>query len=255
VLDAFADGALSAEESARVVMHLADCPGDAAYVDAVMETSELLAAAYAAPLYEPLPERLRATIFSAARPPAKSGGWRPRALTWRRVFGAAVAASVGLAVGLAALPIWRSANSPASVETASVDPFLTAALTMRPSGAVATLPGLAREAPASAASDVRLTLIGTFFDRDGRPCREYETLDAPGGLRTQGVACYADATGWTTEVVVTNRIAAPQDHGDGYVPAEGGVSAALDDALDRLGVGMPIGPDKEAELIARSWRR
>ena len=72
-LDAFVDGALSPEEAARVVLHLADCPGDQAYVDAVMETNALLAAAFSEPLHQALPERLRATIFPDRRRPPRPG--------------------------------------------------------------------------------------------------------------------------------------------------------------------------------------
>ncbi|PJN94791.1 hypothetical protein CNY89_12380 [Amaricoccus sp. HAR-UPW-R2A-40] len=62
-LAAFVDGALSPEDSAGVVMHLADHPLDAAHVDALMELNALLGEAYAAPLHEPAPEPIVAAIL------------------------------------------------------------------------------------------------------------------------------------------------------------------------------------------------
>ena len=58
-LAAFGDGELSPEEAAAVVMHLADHPDDQAWVDDLIAANETLAAAFAAPLHEPVPEAIR----------------------------------------------------------------------------------------------------------------------------------------------------------------------------------------------------
>ncbi len=245
LLDAFADGALSPEESARVVMHLADCPGDSTYVDAVVETNELLAAAYAAPLYEPLPERFRAAIFPDAGHGAApvGSGWRARARGAPLLLGGALAASLALAIGLTALPAWRDATV-GLTSTAGAASILNDALESHPSGPVM-----------DEHDTIEITLIGTFFDRDGRPCREYESLDNASDVLIQGVACHAGAEGWTTEVAVANRIAGDAARAESYVPADGAVSAAFDGALDRLGAGMALSASEERLLIAGNWKR
>jgi hypothetical protein len=255
-LEAFADGALSPEEAARIVLHLADCPGDAAYVDALMEVNALVAAAYAEPLHQAVPERIRAAIFperpvaapAAARrgrPADPRGGWRALAARpWARLAGwAALAASAALAVGLAIGPVGDGRQ----VQIASadaVDEALREALETRPSGPVGGAPAAAR-----------LTLIATFLDGDGRPCREYEILDAAEDALTQGIACRTPDQGWATEVAVASRLAPDVDRGEAFVPAEGAQAGALDGALDRLGAGMLMTPDEERELIEAGWRR
>jgi hypothetical protein len=63
LLAAFVDGALSPEDAAAVIMHLADHPQDQAYVDDLIAANEALAAAFADPLHEPVPEAIRAAIM------------------------------------------------------------------------------------------------------------------------------------------------------------------------------------------------
>lgn len=62
-LAAFADGGLSPEEAAAVVMHLADHPEDQAFVDDLMASNALLVRAFSGPSQEPVPERFRAIIL------------------------------------------------------------------------------------------------------------------------------------------------------------------------------------------------
>jgi anti-sigma factor RsiW len=254
-LEAFVDGALTPEESARVVLHLADCPEDAAYVDALMEANALVAAAYAEPLHQPVPERLRATIFPAgpaaapaSAPPRaagdpRGGGWRALRLPPRRAAWGALAASFALVLGVAAV----SQRETGRVQLAggpAADAALAAALETRPSGAV---PG----GPASA----RITLIATFLAADSRPCREYEILDAAAGALAQGIACRTPGEGWATEIAVASRLDPAADRGGAFVPAEGAGAGggALDGALDRLGAGMLLSPDEERALIESGW--
>jgi hypothetical protein len=238
-LDAFVDGALSPEDSARLVLHLADCPGDAAYVDAVMETNALLAAAFAEPLHQPVPERINALIYPAD-PSARGSGWRFRPGLARKAGGGALAASAALAAGVLLAPIRDAPTGP----SAASDPAreaLAQALESGASGAVAGGPG----AP-------EVTLIATFLDASGRPCREYEILDPAENALLEGLACREPA-GWTTEIEVASRLTAPAPSADGFVPAQGAEAGALDAALDRLGAGMTLPPSEERALIERSW--
>lgn len=258
-LAAFVDGALSPEESARVVMHLADHPRDAAHVDALMELNVLLGEAYSGPLHEPAPERILAAIQGKGARGASTGaaarvgrsdprpGWRgawrrldhPRRLAAAGVAAAALAAVVAMTLdpGRLGAPVQILGAPP------SADADLRAALEAAPSGPVGT------EAPQ------RITLIGTFLDQTGRPCREYELLDPEAQALTQGVACRSDDGEWSTEVAVANRLD-PRVDRDAFVPASGatGDPGTLDRELDRLGAGMTLSPDEERALI-ESWDR
>lgn len=251
-LEAFVDGALSPEESARLVLHLADCPEDATYVDALMELNALLGSAYDAPLHQAIPERIRAAILpapaaAAASParPASRGGWRAaarpgarRAAAW-----AAMAAAAALVVGVA-VDLRGGPADPVQIAGApEADGALRVALEDAPSGEIATGRG-----------DERITLIATYLDDAGRPCREYEILHDAERAVTRGLACRNPGDDWDTEVAVASRLpAGAAAGGDGFVPAEGAASTTLDAALDRLGVGMTLTPDEERALIASNW--
>ena len=256
-LAAFVDGALSPEDSARVVLHLADHPGDSAHVDALMELNALLGQAFAAPLTQPAPERIVATILgTAGGAPARTNaprrglgripGWRPVAgrAGGRRGFAAAAvaAAAVALVVGLAfgPGPMRRPVQILAAPSSADAD--LRAALETAPSGAVAT------------AGPYQITLLGTFLDKTGRPCREYNLLDPIANTMTQGVACRSGVGEWSTAVAVASRLAGGVDR-DAFVPASGepGDPEALDRALDMLGAGMAMTPAEEQALLD-GWR-
>jgi anti-sigma factor RsiW len=107
-LAAYVDGELSPEKAAAVAMLLADDPEAQARLDALFETGRLLAAAYAAPMAEPVPERLLALVEGRperAAPPA-AGGARviafPRRARLPAAIGLALAASVALFIGVQA---------------------------------------------------------------------------------------------------------------------------------------------------------
>ena len=102
-LAAFADGELSPEEAAAVVMHLADHPEDQAWVDEVMAANVALARAFSAPMAEPVPDRFRALILPEAEPAATVVAFRPRRAMPQVWAGAAVALAAALAV-MAFLP-------------------------------------------------------------------------------------------------------------------------------------------------------
>jgi len=246
-LASFVDGALSPEESAKVVLHLADCAADRRFVDALMETNALLAAAYARPLHEPAPERLRAAIFPPQRPaastPPAGAGWR-RIVAGRATRRGAVLAAVACWAAVTVVAIWPDRGPVAPVGTVA-DATLDAALETRASGEVVTADG-----------GVEIQVIATFLDRDGRPCRAFEVLDLGAEALTEGLACRAAPEGWATEVVLANRISPPPGaagQGDVFVPASGAADHALDDALDRLGAGMSLTPAEERTLIAAGW--
>jgi len=247
-LAAFVDGALSPEEAATVVLHLADCPRDRAHVDALMEIGVLLAAAYAEPLHAAVPERLRATIFPEAAPKvavvpplaasrssgAARGGsrrWPARRSGWAL---AALAASALIAVGLV------QSRGPAPETHAG------------PVVAGSALHAALERAPSGTAGD-GLTLIGTFRDGTGRPCREFEAADRAGGVVTRGIACRSGAGGWTTIAAFSGTDPAEPSPAEGFIPAGGAGAGNLDAVLDRIGAGMTLAPDAEAVLLRDGW--
>jgi hypothetical protein len=240
-LAAFADGELSPEDAAAVVLHLADCPQDRAHVDALMETGALLAEAYAEPLHQAVPERLRATIFPLAtlaaparavgRGPGAPAGWRATRTGWGV---AALAASALLAVGL----VQRSGPG----EETGAGPI----------AAGSTLHAALERAPSGAAG-AGLTLIGTFRDATGRPCREFEAGAAPAGVVTRGIACRESGGNWTTIAAFSEAAPAEADVRQAFVPAGGAEGGDLDTVLDRIGAGMTLTPAEEAALLQAGW--
>ncbi len=244
-LQAFVDGELSPEEAARVVLHLADSPRDQAYVDALMETDALLAAAYADPMHQALPEKLRATIFpepgpqQAAPAGARRPGWRGVAASRVRVLAAIAACAVAAAgVGAALLPRGPDGGGDRAIkgQLASV------------------LDGQASYAAVSDADGNEFMVKATYVDREGRPCREYEILRAGAGKMVEGIACRTSDAAWANEIVVASRLDGAAAADGGYVPASGPGDEALDAVLQRLGIGQDaLGAAEEAARIEGGW--
>lgn len=244
-LAAFVDGELSPEDAAAVVLHLADCPGDRAHVDALMEVGALFAAAYAEPMHQAVPERLRAVIYPVAPQSAplraaprraaasRAAAQRPR----RRLAGwglAALAASALLAVSLVQRPDTGGAPAAGPVAAGST---LHAALEATPSG-----PGASG-----------LMLIATFRDAAGRPCREFEARTPRTGVVTHGIACREGTSGWKTIAAFSEEAPEAGASRQAFVPAGGAADNDLDAVLDRIGAGMSLSPAEEAALIRDGW--
>lgn len=240
-LAAFADGELSPEEAAAVVMHLADHPGDQAFVDDLMASNALLARAFAGPAEEPVPERFRALVLPDEKP-ERSAGIVPFRGRLRRVLpalaglgGAVAAALVGVAVlmpsGNGAL---RLAAGPVPAGSALHD-----ILASRPSGV--SVPFGSGE----------LTILSSMPAHDGY-CREIELMDRQKTTVSLALACKAGAD-WAVDVALTETLA-PAAGGEGFAPAAGDDGAALERWLAARGAGAALGPEEEAEAIAKDWR-
>lgn len=230
-LAAFADGELSPEEAAEVVMHLADHPEDQAYVDDLMAANAALAAAFAAPLDEPVPPRL---LAAAGAPVAQVVPLRRPMV--RFVPGAlALAASVAAAAVLF-WPATQDGLRPGAVAQGSA---LAQALDGLASGVPATLDG--RD----------LMILASLPVAEGY-CREVEVIDRAAALLEMALAC-RDAGGWRVEAVLSEPL--PEAASGGFVPAGGADTAGLTPFLDRLGAGMALTPDEEAAAIAAGWTK
>ncbi len=268
-LAAFVDGALEPEDAAEVVLRLEASPADRAYVDRLMELGSLLGEAYAAPLYEPVPERFLRTVFGeaaaepaseaaaiaargAAQPPRRAGrtgdtrgGARPASPRARGLHVAAFGALAASAAFIFAYGALRDDDVGALALTGAAEAALAAALETRPSGAVAGPDGAS------------ITLIATFLDAEGRPCREFELRDPAAASLTRGLACREDGD-WRSEIALSTRIASAPDAAGGsddFVPAEGPAAGAISAALDRIGAGLSLTPAEEQALVASGWSR
>ncbi len=243
-LAAFVDGELAPEEAARVVMHLADCPEDQACVDAAMRANELLGKAYAAPLEEPVPDRFRNLILAESAIPAATGGGTVVPLLRRAALPlvtAALAAAASVMVMLSLGPR-ETADAPLVAGRVAQDGAIHAALDALDSGATLEL------------SDGRqLAMVASFQDSRGGYCREIQMTAAPNEGFDHAVACRSDE-GWNVEIVV-HQTAEADVGDDGYRPAGGTGSRAIEQLLDDIGAGMVLTAEEEAAARAAGWQQ
>lgn len=234
-LAAFADGELSPEEAAEVVLHLADHPRDQAYVDNVMAANEALSQAFDAPLDDPASQAIENTILGAKQT-AEIVPFPKRPSVW---VGAALAAALALAVFTG-----PSFFTPAQPPRLAVGPIsggssLSEALNSLPSGV-----------PTAQGADQELLILATLPIAEGF-CREFEVIDHADARIDLGIACMTADT-WVVEVTLSEPLASSGTE-DGFVTASGAEMQGLLPFLDRLGAGAALAPDDEAALIARGW--
>jgi hypothetical protein len=243
-LAAFADGELSPEEAAAVVMHLADHPEDQAFVDDLMAANAALAEAYAGVLAEPVPPALRALVLGEApAPTATVVPFRARVmarpaatLAAGLAAGAALAAGLMLAVFLPAADPLRMAPGPLASGS-----DLSRALTDLPAGAVRQF-----------GEGAEVTVLATL-PVPGGYCREIEVMRPATDRLEAGLAC-TTGTGWQVEAVITEALTAAAGD-DGFGTASGAEAQGFAPFLDRIGAGALLSPDEEAAAMAKGWTR
>ncbi|MEL6576279.1 MAG: hypothetical protein AAFQ81_10350 [Pseudomonadota bacterium] len=231
------DGSLAGDPREREIRDLvANDPDAMAYAEQIERSNRMIRAAFEAPMREPLPAGIRAAIFGQ---PGKVAVLR-RPSAW---IPTAIAASLALAIGVGAGIAWLAPSSDGQIavlgDVAPNSP-LFAALETLPSGSLS-------------AAGVQPML--SFYDQDGRACREFEVIgELPEELEF-GIACREPTGVWHVEVVVAAPIADATPVGDGFVPASGGpAEATLEMMLDALGAGPALGPEEEAALIDNGWK-
>lgn len=246
-LAAFVDGALSPEEAAAVVMHLADHPDDQAYVDDLVAANELLAAAYAAPLHEPVPEAIRAAIMGApaalteAAPAPAVLPFRPRqrAAAW---IGGALALAAALAAVAVLMP---AAPGPSAVQSLALGPVAAGSAFER---ALAASPALT---PVMLPGGRELMVLATLRTADGRYCREIEIIDAEAGTLDIGLACTTGTGGWAVGIALQETL--PGAEGAGFATASGTSAGVMGAFLDRIDAGQVLEPAAEGRAIESGW--
>jgi hypothetical protein len=241
-LAAFADGELTPEEAAAMVIHLADHPEDQAFIDDLMAANTALARAFAAPMAEPVPDRLGRLVLPGD---ASAGATVIAFPALRRLGWAVVGAGLGVAATLAALALLPGGNiAPApglaAGPVAAGSALETALATARTGEAAPAGPG------------AEIVLVGSF-PGEGGICREFEVRHAERPLLQLGLACL-EGTDWVVDVLIAETLAPAAAEGDTYLPAAGAGAGLLDPWLDRRGAGLALGPAEEAELIGRNWR-
>lgn len=243
MLAAFADGELSPEDAARVVMHLADHPADQAHVDDLMAANAALQRAFAAPLAEPVPDRFRDLILGATpAPPATVVPFPRRVLASARTGWLAAGLAAAAALAAVAVLAPQGAPAPGAVLAAGLvapGSDLAAILATAPSGAAQAL-----------GADRALTVLASLPAAQGF-CREVELIDRAAATLSVALAC-TEGAGWSVAVVVTEAL--PEAQAQVIVPASGAAGADLGPWLDRLGAGLVLDPAQEAAAIANGWR-
>ena len=230
------DGAFEDDpREAEVRELLAKDPDAKAYAEQVARSNRLIRTAFEAPMREPMPAGIRATLF--AQPGKVAVLRRPR--VW---IPTAIAASLALALGVSG---WLGLLTPptdtqiATLGDAAPDGPLHLALETLPSGSLS-------------AAGVQPML--TFVDRDGRACREFEVIgELPDELEL-GIACRQPTGVWHVEIVVAAPIADATPVGEGFAPASGGpAETTLEAMLDALGAGPTLAAEQEATLLDNAW--
>jgi hypothetical protein len=245
ILDRFADGELPPEEAAGVVMRLADSPSDQTYVDHLIAANELLARAFAAPLGEPVPESIRATIFGPA-PVEVAAPTQTDVVPFFGRLGRPAAALAFAASVAAAAMIWVTLAPDAPAISLSLGPLAPDDAAYKvfqslPSGQPGTLP-----------NGARLMVLASMKLPDGNICREFEKISAGEALITYGVACRNGGEGWDIGVLVSEPL--PNGAEDqAFVTAAGPEARALTLFLNRAGAGATLSPEEEADAIADGW--
>ena len=226
MLMAYADGELSASDSAAVEAAIATDPALAARVDRYRAQRARLQATFGPTLDEPVPARL----LAAARGIPVIGPRR----RWTGTEFAAMAASLLLGVALT-WGVLRPGGDALMVGTQGgvlAEGVLAEALDAALSGE-------------PAAGPVRVTL--SFRDQSGAYCRAFALRDSGG---TAGLACRA---GGTWQVRLVNREGTTPDAGP-YRQAASALSAEVRRAVDASIAGDPLDAGEEAAVRARGWR-
>lgn len=244
-LAAFVDGELSPEDAAEVVMHLAADPVDQAYVDELMALNVMIGVAFDAPLHEPVPPAILATIAENGIVPAEKRRVVPMTHRPLSLQFTAWGGGMALAAGIAGFLVISDFGAPDHL-TITVGPVPTA------SAQLLALAELETGASRMIADGVELSVTASFQTADKGVCREFRIArgdDAPLDL---GVACPSAGSDaeWRIEAVDTVAMA---EAAPSFTPASGQGADPIGDFLDMVGAGRALTPAEEAKARAQNW--
>ena len=243
-LAAFVDGELPPEEAAAVVLHLADHPGDQAYVDELYAANAALAQAFGSPMDEPIPEAIRAAIMgeTGAEARQEAGGnvvaFRPRALAFGWAAGGAA-----MAAGLAGVMFMLA--GPAA------NPGLAPGLIAANTGLAGLLETQAAGVPVTLDDGREAMVLASFALPEAGYCREIEVIDTGAARIDYAVACREEA-GWDVRVAMSEGTAEDAE-AKGFVTASGAEAQALMSLLDAGEAAVPLDAAAETAALARGW--
>ena len=240
-LSALLDGALSPEETAALRRRLAAETALARRLEELRRVDEALRAAYASVVEEPIPSRVVDVVRGKARViPPHAGMW-----SGSRRIALPLTAVAGLAAGfLIAFLALRGAAPPGP-------PGLLAdrgtVLERSPlHDVLETLPsGETRDLGTGWSATPRLS----FRSTEGLACRRVDLAEAGGSV--DAVVCRRGGV-WRAELI--GYAPARQGTGDDlYHPATGGTPSRVDDAINSIMQGEPLGREDERDWIRRGW--
>ena len=242
-LEAFVDGELSPEDAAAVLMHLATSPEDRSYVERLERVNQTLVDLYAAPLALPVPEDLRRRILGPDADWTRAAAARRASRRGWLLPGAAIAAVIALAVGVSLTSETGGPQLQIGAGPVAAGTLLQEVLDRQPSGTPRAVDG------------VTLAVVGTFYDRDERPCRELEARRTAERTTAHAIACRGAAGAWHVELAVRQPLVEDPSSPTTYAPAEGPGRAVLDAALNALGAGMLLSADDEHRLLTSGFAK
>ena len=240
-LSALLDGALAREEAAALRRRLSAEPALARRLDELRRVDEAVRSAHASVVEDSMPRH----IVDLVRGDARVVALQPRAWSGARRFAWPFAAAAGLAAGfLIAFLALRGAAPPGppglladrgAVEERSA---LYDALETLPSGETSDLGNAWSATP-------RLT----FRSTEGLACRRVDLAGAGGSV--DAVVCRKDGV-WRAELI--GYAPARKGAGDGrYHPATEEARSRVDDAINSMMHGAPLGRDDERAWIRHGW--
>ena len=252
---AYADGELGDDDRRAVEAYLAGNPAAAARLRAFEVSGRSLARLYDDAMRQPVPAYLVETVRTAKVARPVSAGLRaylagalgsvvaaPSALPMTAALACALLAGGAAGWGIHALSGPQRGSTNVAVLTGGglvASAALQRALETMPSG---------RPAPEGNDQRFAVTPRLSFLSQSGRYCRQYE-MGAP---QFAGVSCRSPDGEWRIELHMPAR--ALKASNDRIAPA-GGPASAIESAIDAMIKGDALGPDEEAQLIAKGWHR
>jgi hypothetical protein len=255
---AYADGALTAEESEKVATFLAGDEEARRFVELLQASGEMAKGAYDAALDNTKADANLAALILGSGEGASGGNVialpqqrnrTPPAQRWTLPMAAAIALIVG---GVGGFEFGRRGVTPEQVAGADVaigpvarGTALATLLDEKPSGEALSAPG---------ASSRDLMVVASFRDAKGRICREFEILGSvSGGPVTAGIACRNDGGIWHVEGAA-QLAKAPEPSAQDFSPASGDDVAAIEGLLKAVGAKPALSKDEEDALLQQQWQ-
>lgn len=250
LLMAYADGALEADDVARVEAAISAFPELAEVVAAFKTTSLSLKGAFDGPMDEPVPDHLAALVMG---PSADIDGDTVVSLQDARAkrsfvsspFGQAIAACAVFAFGLVAGGAFLGDGS-SRLPGENGDLLLA--------GRLDAAHPIAQALENTASAELvnfgggQFDAVASFVTDGNVPCREFEAADATGAV--VGVACRRDET-WSVELLLA---ASPSSSPQGEFQLASAFDAdVLDGVLDALGASQGLSSSQETCLIEQGW--